>query len=117
MKKWLILLLALGLLGAAFYLFTFEWMVPRLASISLPMRLHRLPVRQPRNIMLDYLGTPKSTDSSARTDEWIWPAGKQAYRLEAGFGQDSLLIRYRIEYRYRNFLFHKTYLLDSFSVR
>lgn len=98
------------------YLLAFFWAVPKLAAFSVPARWQRLPVKQRRMLVRDYLGQPLRADGLRD----LWEEGiaaKKTYQLSCYYSTDTTCIAYAIRYQYRSVFFSKAYLLDSLSVR
>lgn len=106
----LVMLVTLG-----FKLLIVDLVIPKTANLTTPPRWRMMPLRQHRDILLDYFGNPAK--SRERTDEWSGGRKGKIHELRVYYSADSIAVAYAIRYRYRNFLFAKEYLLDSNGIR
>lgn len=119
MRKALLWLIPILLLSITMYFFVFNWLVPKTAAFTTPMKWRMLPMRQHRNIVRDYLGEPVGNDTTGKltTDEWDQGGKGKNYLLRIDYALDSTAISYSIHYRYSNRLMGRDYLIDSFSIK
>lgn len=116
LSKWLLSLCLLLLLLAGIYAFLFQWVVPKIAGFAIPGKFKMLPLRQTKTIVRDYLGEPNPISVSS-FDEWVNGSSDKQYTLRIYYTRDTIATAYAIRYTYQNRVIHKTYLLDSASVR
>jgi hypothetical protein len=120
MKKllyWLLGALALLLFLWGVYAFLFGWVVPKMASATVPRKWNNLPLRQPRSIVRGYLGDPSVPGKDSLVDQWADGSKNKKYLLRIYYVGDSIAGGFSIHYQYNNFLGGRDYLIDSFSIR
>jgi hypothetical protein len=116
MKRALTILLAL-LLIAVVYLLIIDWFVPRTAVIGMPFKWKRLPLRESKAVVHNYLGEPFVTDSILHTESWKSGTGNKTYRLDILYYADTIVAGYSIHYHFEKFGLSCDYLVDSASIR
>jgi hypothetical protein len=114
-KKGTGILILLMLLMVGFKLLIFDLVIPKTANLTTPPKWRMMPLRQNREILLDYFGNPEK--SQERVDEWLAGRKGKIHQLRVYYSADSIAVAYAIRYRYRNFLFAKEYVLDSNDIR
>jgi hypothetical protein len=119
MRKLFWLILVLVLLMGALYFFLFNWVVPKAASLTVPGRWNRLPIKQPKSIVHDYLGQPTVFPLTGDTAWEGWTGGSKgkSYLLKIYYVTDSIAGAYSIHYQYRNPIVSRDYLIDSFNIQ
>ncbi|MBV9988533.1 MAG: hypothetical protein JO301_12705 [Chitinophagaceae bacterium] len=110
-----LILVSLLLLTLGCYLLIFNWLVPRTAGYAIPMRWHRIPLRESKTIVQGYFGEPASITPDSET--WIANTRAKQYQLHIYYINDSIASAYSIYYRYSSRLVTRNYLLDSASIR
>lgn len=114
-KKGIGILILIMLLMAGFKLLIFDLVIPKTANLTTPPKWRMMPLRQNREVLLDYFGNPAK--SQERVDEWSGGRKGKIYQLRVYYSADSIAVAYAIRYRYRNFLFAREYVLDSNDIR
>ena len=117
MRKVFIYLLAAFLVFIVGYLLIFEFVVPKIATLAIPWKWNRIPLRQTKDIAHNYLGEPVLQNKAAGFNEWARGSKGKMYFLRIYYVSDTLAVGYSIHYQYRSFLVSKNYLVDSFSIR
>lgn len=114
-KKGTGVLILIMLLMVGFKLLIVDLVIPKTANLTTPPKWRLMPLRQNREILLDYFGKPeKSLD---RVDEWSGGRKGKIHQLRVYYSADSIAVAYAIRYRYSNFLFAREYVLDSNDIR
>lgn len=116
MKRVLTLLIALVLI-AMVYLLIIDWFVPRTAVIGMPFKWKRLPLRESKAVVHNYLGEPFVKDSILHTESWKTGAGSKTYRLDVLYYADTIMAAYSIHYHFEKFGLRRDYLVDSATIR
>lgn len=114
-KKGSGILILIMLLIVGFKLLIFDLVIPKTANLTTPPRWRMMPLRQNREVVLDYFGNPAK--SQERVDEWSAGRKGKLHQLRVYYSADSIAVAYAIRYRYSNFLFAKEYVLDSNDIR
>lgn len=109
----LILVICLLALAGLQYL-VFGIAVPQAARFATPMKWRNLPLREKRDIMQAYLGTPAA--SSTRSDQWASGSKGKRYRLQVYYATDSTATGYVIRYQFEKWGWKREYGIDSISV-
>ncbi len=115
LRKWLLVLVPVALLGWGIYAFIFNWIVPKSATLTMPRKWKRIPFRQPAETAHGYFGTPARTVGNM--EEWTGGITDRRYYLRIYYGSDSTVIAYSVYYSYKSRLVSKDYLMDSISLR
>lgn len=110
----LILVICLLALAGLQYL-VFGIVVPRTAGFATPMKWRNLPLREKRDIMQAYLGTP--TASSTNSDQWASGSKGKSYHLQVYYATDSTATGYVIRYQFAKWLWKRDYRIDSISIK
>ncbi len=84
--------------------------IPKAAAITLPYRWDNIPLRQPRSIIIQYLGKP-SDSLAGLTDTWIAKRNQSDYELRLTYTTDTVSTSYKLYFNYHLGFFHKQYLL------
>ncbi len=108
-----LILIMLVMLG--FKLLIVDLVIPKTANLTTPPKWRLMPLRQNREILLDYFGNPEKSQQGV--DEWTGGRKGKMHQLRVYYSADSIAIAYAIRYRYSNFLFEKEYVLDSNDIR
>lgn len=108
-------LILIMLIMVGFKLLIIDLVIPKTAHLTTPPKWRMMPLRQNREVLLDYFGTPAK--SQERVDEWLGGRKGKIHRLRVYYSADSIAVAYAIRYRYSNFLFAKEYVLDSNDIR
>ncbi len=117
MKKSMPIIIMILLAIAGLYAFVFEWAVPKTASLAVPGKWNMLPLRQPKDIVHDYLGEPVLQNTGLGFEEWAAGSKGRKYFLKIYYVSDTIAAGYSIHYQFKNLLISKDYLIDSFSIR
>ncbi|HEY1017469.1 MAG TPA: hypothetical protein VGE25_00620 [Sediminibacterium sp.] len=106
-----------GLACAALLLYSilYYWAIPFSASLTVPQKWKRLPLRENRFLVHGYLGPPAS--SGQRIDTWQLGMKGHTHTLKMFYSKDSTAIAYTIHYQYSNIFISRNYLLDSNDIR
>lgn len=110
----LILVICLLALAGLQYL-VFGIVVPRTAGFATPMKWRNLPLREKRDIMQAYLGTPAA--SSTDSDQWASGSKGKSYHLQVYYATDSTATGYVIRYQFEKWLWKRDYSIDSISIK
>jgi hypothetical protein len=108
-------LILIMLVMVGFKLLIVDWVIPQTANLTTPPKWRMMPLRQNREVLLDYFGNPAK--SQERVDEWSGGRKGKLHQLRVYYSADSIAVAYAIRYRYSNFLFAKEYVLDSNDIR
>lgn len=108
-------LILIMLLMVGFKLLIFDLVIPKTANLTTPPKWRMMPLRQNREVVLDYFGNPEK--SQPRQDQWTGGRKGKLHQLRVYYSADSIAVAYAIRYRYSNFLFAKEYVLDSNGIR
>lgn len=108
-----LVLIMLVILG--FKLLIVDLVIPKTANLTTPPRWRMMPLRQNREVVLEYFGNPEKSQS--RQDQWTGGRKGKLHQLRIYYSADSIAVAYAIRYRYSNFLFAKEYVLDSNDIR
>lgn len=92
-----------------------DFVVPRTAGFATPMKWRNLPLREKRDIMQAYLGTPAA--SSTDSDQWASGSKGKRYLLQIHYATDSTATAYAIRYQFEKWLWKRDYSIDSISVK
>lgn len=111
---WLILS-ALGIWG--FRLFLFSWVIPKMSYAAIPLKWKQLPVMQSRSILYNYLGNPELRSISTHEEIWLAGSPDKQYRLQVHYINDSLVGNYAVYYQLNKKWIHRSFLIDTVSVR
>lgn len=109
----ILLICLLALVGMQYLLFSMA--VPQAARFATPMKWHNLPLREKRDIMQAYLGTPAA--SFTDSDQWASGSKGKSYRLQVYYASDSTATGYVIRYQFEKWLWKRDYSIDSISIR
>ncbi len=108
---------AIALFFWGLYIFLFSWIVPKMAYAAIPQKWMHLPMMQSRTILHSYLGNPVEQTGVHNPETWVTGnAGKQ-YRLRVYYIGDSLVAHYAVYYQLHKTWIHKSFLIDTASVR
>lgn len=110
----IILVICLLALSGLQYL-VFGIVVPKAAGFATPMKWRNLPLREKRDIMQAYLGTPAA--SSIDSDQWASGSKGKSYHLQVYYATDSTATGYVIRYQFEKWLWKRDYRIDSISIR
>ena len=113
-RKLLLALLVLGLLGWGIYAIAFNWMVPRTAGFGVPGRWKRVPLRETKSVVHGYYGEPAET--ARKMETWSGGTKDKQYWLHIYYVADSVAVSYSIHYTYSGKWVHRDYLIDSSSI-
>lgn len=109
-----ILLICLLVLAGLQYL-VFGIAVPKAARFATPMKWRNLPLREKRDIMQAYLGTPAT--SASGSDQWVSGSKGKRYHLQVYYATDSTATGYVIRYQFEKWLWKRAYSIDSISIK
>jgi hypothetical protein len=114
-KKGTGILILIMLLMVGFKFLIVDLVIPKTANLTTPPKWRMMPLRQHREVVLDYFGKPVKCEQ--RIDEWTGGRKGKLHQLRVYYSVDSIAVAYAIRYRYSNFLFAKEYVLDSSGIR
>lgn len=114
-KKGTGILILIMLVMVGFKLLIVDLVIPKTANLTTPPKWRMMPLRQNREILLDYFGNPEKSQQGV--DQWSGGRKGKVHQLRVYYSADSIAVAYAIRYRYSNFLFEKEYVLDSNSIR
>jgi hypothetical protein len=114
-SRYTLLIIAVLLLLGGGYLLIFNWLVPKTAAFTVPMRWNRVPLRESKTIAHGYFGEPALTGPKSET--WIAGTRTKEYQLHIYYVNDSVIAAYSIYYWYKSRLVLRNYLLDSASIQ
>ena len=117
-RRWMIGLGLTAIILFGIYLLLFNLVVPKTSYLTLPQKWWRIPLRQPRAIVHDYLGepVPRQNRADSTLEEWVSGSKDKKYRLSLYYYSDTVVVNYSIHYHYKNWLVERDYLIDS-SIR
>ena len=104
------------LLLASLYYTVYHWAIPKTAAWNIPYKWKNLPVNQPRNLVLEYMGNPASTGLPL-IDRWYKGTYKRNYCLTVYYSKDSTMTAASIAFQHESWLGTKRYVLDSISAQ
>jgi hypothetical protein len=84
---------------------------------AIPQKWKQLPVLQSRSILHNYLGNPEEQSISKQGETWLAGSWEKQYRLQVHYINDSLVGNYAIYYRLNKKWMHRSFLIDTVSVR
>lgn len=114
-KKGTGILVLIMLVLVGFKLLIVDLVIPKTAPLTTPPKWRMMPLRQHRDVLLDYFGNPEKSQQGV--DEWTGGRKGKIHQLRVYYAADSIAVAYATRYRYSNFLFAKEYVLDSNDIR
>jgi len=92
--------------------------IPKAAGITLPYRWNNIPLEQPRQVVLQYLGKPVTTDVTAimkNGETWVSERNNGEYLLNIQYviNADTIAKKYSLDFVYKLGFFKKVYHLKS----
>lgn len=115
MQKWIIGVLLLLLVSYAVYGFVFSYIVPNVAALTVPQKWKRVPLRQKKEVVHNYLG--ENFTEGPGMEVWAYGSKGKMYRLFIFYSSDTVSIAYSIHYAYDKLMVTKDYLVDSFYIK
>ncbi len=114
-KRNYVALVAVLLVMAGMYYLIFDIVIPKTAAFTTPQKWRMIPLRQPKEIVHDYLGKPVNTQNGV--DVWTGGSKGKMYFLRMYYVSDTIASGYAIHYHYSNSILSRKYLIDSVSIR
>lgn len=114
-KKAAVILVMVLLVLAGLQYMVFGWVVPKTAGFATPMKWHNLPLKEKRDMLQAYLGSPAA--STADSDQWASGSKEKRYLLQVYYNTDSIATAYALRYQFEKWWWKKDYLIDSLSTK
>lgn len=114
-RSWLVFAGVLLVLSSAVFALTVFSVIPYTASLAVPGKWRRVPLRQPVETVTGYFGT--AAYLTAGSEVRVAGSTRRRYLLNLYYAPDSTVTAYSIYYQYRSLLINRDYLVDSASAR
>ena len=111
---WMLAVILALLVGLHF--FVYDFMVPRTASLALPFKWRRIPLRQNKETVRAYFGEPQPSADPSR-DEWLNGVRDKQYVLNIYYINDTAAASFSIHYRFDKWFSSRDYLVDTGTIR
>lgn len=116
-RKAYIIIAILLLTFAGFHYVIFGVIIPKTATLVMPFKWRRIPLRQNKETVHGYFGTPVSIDNQNKSEEWVSGSKDKMYVLKVYYVSDTIAAAYSIHYKYHKWFSSRDYVIDSSSIR